>query len=480
MEMRSHSRGPVGLPSLDTDFSRSDLGDQRRNERAVWLARRVQSGPSLSLPKVFRDPSELEAVYRFLANPHVSSQALVSGHVAATAERASTCERVIVVHDSSQLRYFGEREGLGWFQNGQGLLFHASLAVAEKSRMPLGLLGFQTLLPKEPKAGSTQAQRKLDARKVARADKLSMRWDRGVEQSAAAAAGTALLHVADQEADQFAFFAWMKEHDHRFVIRGRPDRVVTGRSGETVGEKLESAPSYLEREVPLSARPAKQRGRTAARNNGQPVRAARTARLSIRAETVQLGRPGYAQTESRELALNAVYVREVEPPEGEEPVTWLLYTTEPIDTAEQIAAVVDAYRCRWMIEEYFKALKTGCAIEKRQLVTEAGLERALAIYAALAWRLLLLRHLARTAGGEPADKLFDPVELAVIRELAEGAKLGPRPSLEEVYFAIANIGGHIRRNGPPGWKTLADGYEELLKATRVVNAINHRRGSDQS
>jgi len=468
------------LPPLGEEFVRSSLGDERRTDRAVWLAQQVQSAPSLSFPKCFKDPSELEAVYRFLSNPRVAPLDLARSHIAATAQRAATCERVIVVHDTTQLRYFGEREGLGWLQNGQGLLFHASLAVAEKSRMPLGLLAFQTLLPKEPKPGTTQAQRKLAARKIARKDKISARWDAGVEQAAAAAEGASLLHVADQEADQFALMAWMVEHRHAFVIRGKPDRLVDGRAAETIGERLERAPVYLERDVPLSTRPAKQRGRTAARNRGQPARAARTAKLSIHAIQTQLGRPEYAQTDTRTLELNAVYVREADPPDGEDPVTWVLYTTEPIETAAQVAAIVDAYRCRWMVEEYFKALKTGCAIEKRQLVTEAGLERALAIYSALAWRLLLLRHLAQTAGAEPAEELFDPVELAVIRELAEGAKLGSRPTLEDVYFAIANIGGHIRRNGSPGWKTLADGYEELLKATRIVRAINRRRGTDQS
>jgi IS4 transposase len=38
-------------------------------------------------------------------------------------------------------------------------------------------------------------------------------------------------------------------------------------------------------------------------------------------------------------------------------------TTEAVETAEQVAAVVDAYRARWLIEEFFKALKTGCGFE---------------------------------------------------------------------------------------------------------------------
>jgi hypothetical protein len=65
--------------------------------------------------------------------------------------------------------------------------------------------------------------------------------------------------------------------------------------------------------------------------------------------------------------VNVVQVYEVEPPEGEEPVEWRLVTNEPMTTVGQVAAVVDHYRGRWTVEEFFKALKTGCAIETRQL-----------------------------------------------------------------------------------------------------------------
>ena len=53
-----------------------------------------------------------------------------------------------------------------------------------------------------------------------------------------------------------------------------------------------------------------------------------------------------------------VYAKEKDPPDDMEPVDWLLLTSEPIDTDEQILEVVDIYRARWLIEEYFSALKT--------------------------------------------------------------------------------------------------------------------------
>src|SRR4051812_27778774 len=67
------------------------------------------------------------------------------------------------------------------------------------------------------------------------------------------------------------------------------------------------------------------------------------------------------------LHLNVVEVREVDPPESESPIVWRIFTTEPIATAKDVARVVDAYRSRWTIEDFFKAIKTGCRYQQLQL-----------------------------------------------------------------------------------------------------------------
>ena len=49
---------------------------------------------------------------------------------------------------------------------------------------------------------------------------------------------------------------------------------------------------------------------------------------------------------------------------------------------------MDVYRARWIIEDYFKALKTGCCLERRQIESYDALRKVLAILAPIAWRLL--------------------------------------------------------------------------------------------
>ena len=127
---------------------------------------------------------------------------------------------------------------------------------------------------------------------------------------------------------------------------------------------------------------------------------------------------------------------------------------------EQIVAVIDAYRARWVIEEFFKALKTGCALEKRQLESYRALSNALAMFIPVAWRLLVARSLARTAPDAPASVFLSSVQLQLLKHKLQ---LNALPlTLQQATYAVARLGGHLRRNGPPGWQTLARGFEALL------------------
>ena len=155
-----------------------------------------------------------------------------------------------------------------------------------------------------------------------------------------------------------------------------------------------------------------------------------------------------------------VRVWEANPPDGAAPTEWLLYTSEPIETPEQQLRVVDYYRARWTIEEYFKAIKTGCEFEKKQLQDFEGLSNLLATFAPIAYRLLLLRTEVARGSDTPASNVLSTDELDVLR--ARGRiKLPAKPTVRDAYLAIAALGGHIKYSGNPGWLTLSRGYEKL-------------------
>ena len=185
-----------------------------------------------------------------------------------------------------------------------------------------------------------------------------------------------------------------------------------------------------------------------------------------------------------ELTLHVVRVWEPKPPAGAPAVSWMLYTSEPIATKEQLLAVVDYYRSRWVVEEFFKALKTGCAFEKRQLESYSALSIALAVFLPIAWRLLIARSLCRLDPDAPATTVASKVQLTLLRHKlklralpATGATLRSRASLRD---AIAKLGGHLKRNGPPGWLTLGSGFESLLLMEAGWRAAMDAPRSDQS
>jgi hypothetical protein len=81
--------------------------------------------------------------------------------------------------------------------------------------------------------------------------------------------------------------------------------------------------------------------------------------LEVRAVKVDIPRPRHSQAAAEKLTLSVVQVFEPKPPAGEAPVEWTLVSSEAIETLKDLAAMVDHYRARWVVEELFKALKSG-------------------------------------------------------------------------------------------------------------------------
>lgn len=162
----------------------------------------------------------------------------------------------------------------------------------------------------------------------------------------------------------------------------------------------------------------------------------------------------------RSLNVNVVTAIERGCARGVAPVAWFLVTTEPTETRAQIEFIVDAYRTRWMVEEFFKALKTGCQFERRQFESYQSLDNALAIFLPIAVRLLALRGASRAAPSAPCTTMT-PRQIAILR-LHTRRFMSPIPTNEEATMALAEFGGHLRSNGPPAWAILGRALDRLL------------------
>jgi hypothetical protein len=432
-------------------MSGARLGDGRLSKRLEQLADDLAESPSESFPKALGGTGPLEGAYRFFSNPKVTLDGILEPHFAATAERAKPAGRVLVVHDTTAFEFEGEakREGLGRLKSkGQGFFGHFSLAVsAEGRREPLGLLAVSTLFRLGPAAPKKQrSQFPKDE---------AQRWPTGAGQAEARlAGGCRAIHVIDREGDSYPLLTKLVGERRDFVIRAAHDRLLDGPIRK-LKEAARQAPTVIEREVGLSARRKK-----GPAHKGYPARRRRPARLSIAGTKVVLA-PRITGGGPAHLALNLVHVFELGPPTGEPPVEWLLLTTLPVGSPKALEYVVDAYRARWIIEEYFKALKTGCQYEKRQLESAHALLNALAVLVPVAWRLLLLRHFAREDASRPATDALTAAQVAVLKATAK-KPLPTSPSVRDALLAVAALGGHIKNNGEPGWQVLGRGFRDLL------------------
>jgi len=477
------------------------LGDKRLDERAVLVASAIARRPAASLPEAMRGDAALEATYRLLGNEQVQPAGLLAPHQRRTVERGKRAMAsglpLIAAHDTTEATFGGayRRQGLGLLPNGtQGFFGHISLLVAREGeiRDPLGVLGVRTYVRKTRKG-------KRGGHVIAREkDSEGQRWLAGMQAADELLGPGAIVHVADREADAFWLMAELSKCGARFVIRNKHDRRTIDEEGEVQllrDEARSERTIRLTRSVQIAARhpgekhKTSRRGaaalkgasyvRTPAAKQTHPARRERLAELHVAAGHYALKRP---KTESTELpatlSVNVVRVFEPKPPVDQEPVEWFLLTNEPIEDDEQIAAVIDAYRTRWLIEEFFKALKTGCNYEKSQLETLDGLVKLLCLFCPIAWRMLRMRTLSRMRAETPATELLTQAQIFLLRQ--EYPALKKNLTAQDALWAVAALGGHIKNNGPPGWLVIGRGFHELLgREVGFFHALRWRK-RDQS
>lgn len=450
----------ISAAFLAREVGSANLGDARRSKRLAMFARSAVLRPEASFPMMADTESELEGIYRFLNNDQVTPEAILEPHCEASATRAlESNEVVLVAHDTTYLKFTGDRDGMGRVHvKDQGFWAHVALGLSLKREVH-GVLGLRygTRLGASKWKGS---------RRLAPTDAPAenRRWLELPKEVATRLGSSKAVHLMDREADWFELMKELLAAKERFVIRLTHDRLLED-GGRVSDLWREETCVVVEREVRLSGRAE---GMNARQKLRHPTRKPRTATLEIRGTGARI-RSG---NQDGVLDVHIVRVAEIDPPENTEPVVWNLVTTEPVTTEAELLQIVDMYRARWVIEEYFKALKTGCAFEKRQLGSYAALLNALAVFLPVAWTLLRLRDACRSTRPPSATALLEPELLRLLRLLAKKRKpLPPRPSAAQITYAIAGLGGHLPRNGDPGWQTLGRGLERLLEAASVLRVL---------
>jgi Transposase DNA-binding/Transposase Tn5 dimerisation domain len=446
------------------EFGSANLGDARRNERLVELARQLGERPETSLPQALENGKALKAAYRFFDNAQIAHEKILAPHVASSIERMRGQEWILAVQDTTFIDYSSHphTEGLGPLhaKGGWGMICHGTLAFTPQS-LPLGVLGIRlwTREVDKPKRNSRRAR--------AIEDKESHKWIDGLNAAASAAAqlpGTRVVSVADRESDVYEFLLHAHTLGIDVLTRASWDRNVEGPEGHLFAA-LAAAPVIARKKLRLPAR------------KGQ---AARTAKLKVRACPLTLQSPLNGSARGlAPISLWGVWAHEINPPAGVEPLDWKLLTTN-----KEALERLDWYAARWGIEVWHRVLKSGCRIEKRQLESFDRLCKMFTIYAVIAWRILYATMLARVVPDMACTAILNEDEWQALYCRVHHSPTPPAtaPPLRQAVRWIAKLGGFIGRasDGEPGSQTLWKGFQELIPLTEMYRIMKPRNKNSKS
>lgn len=460
------------LPRLDgeelaLELEGIDLGDSRLNVRAVEVLRALAESPSSSFAQACDTEAEREGMYRFLRNDRVHWQGLIAPHIEATTKRAASCSSLLAIHDTTTVRLPDDADVESFINTGKkGFLAHITLITdGSRDRFPLGAAGMEIIERSKKGRSKTSKGRALSGGETSKLkNKEFDRWERQISNVQDVLKHPNVTHVIDREADCFALLAYLVEQNLQFVVRfckNRKARAVrAGSEWALVRDVLKDAKTFKRlREVPVSKRKEK----TAPDyNKSHPARVNRSAQLHISYAPMLLGAPKYNSGENKELRVSAVCAKESTAPDGVKPIEWILLTNLEVSTKADAERIIDIYRQRWLIEEFFKALKTGCRYSKRHLTNRNSIYNTLAAFLPIAWRALLLRQLAKDPNASINDT-FSTVELKFLRIYAAHIKERlPTPlTPKDILNFIASCGGHRKHRGDPGWQTIMKGLERF-------------------
>lgn len=449
----------VAVDWADEEFGPAVLGDQRRVNRLLTIARDFYARPQASVPHACGSRAKTKAAYRFFDDKKHTMENILQPHYASTQERIKQEKVVLAVQDSTSLKYATHpaTEGLGSLSTNReaiGLLLHDTMAF-NTERTPLGLLDVQCWARDPQKYGKKHRSRQLPIEQ-----KESYKWLKSYQAVDAVqkqCPETMLVSVGDREADIYELFDLaLKSHDNpKLLVRARHNRLLAEKQGHLwENVRIQSVSGIQEIHVPR-----------------QGHRKSRIAQLEIRFAKVTL-KPPENKKGLKPLTVWTVLAQEINCPDDvKEPIEWLLLTTIEVATFEQGIRMLEWYSIRWGIEVYHRTLKSGCKIEERQLRHADRIEACLAIDMVVAWRIFHLTKLGREVPDVPCTIFFEEAEWKALATYKTQNPIPPEqpPSLREAIHMVAGLGGFLGRksDGEPGTKSMWLGLQRLEDLTAM-------------
>jgi hypothetical protein len=453
-------------PWAKDETATADFGDERLDARVVRVLSALGNQPNLSIPAGCGGRAEMQAAYRFFDNEKVTFEKVLGPHMKRTRERVAQQKVALLVQDTSEIdltRPEQQVDGAGDLDGSRrGFLLHEMQAFTPEGT-PLGTVWAEIVNRTEGVSHASPAEKREQRKQLPIEEKESLRWLTGLRQArtlAQEAPETQCICIADSEADIYELFAETRgEPPVHWLIRACQDRTLQ-EEAQHIRAKVLDTPLLYEVELLIRGRQAKtileDRGR---RQN----RETRKAKVEVRAATLTLRPPWRVDRELPPVTVNVVLVREPSPPPGEPPVEWILVTTLPIDTPEQVRTIVAYYCVRWSIEVLFRTLKSGCRIERRRFEHVDRVLPCLAICLIVTWRTLFVCRLGRECPDLDCEAIFEPSEWKAVW-VAVHKKKSPKkaPRLATMVHLVAGLGGYVEHpKSEPGTQTLWIGLQRM-------------------
>ncbi|MGA9206775.1 MAG: IS4 family transposase [Terriglobales bacterium] len=465
-------------PWAGEEMKTADLPDKRLNERLAIVLSQLAGQPTASIPAACGGYAETAAAYRLFENERLCFEDVLQPHIDATRRRVAEQPLVVLAQDTTELDFTRPQQqvvGAGPMDGSKrrGAFLHP-LHAFTPAGVPLGTVAARVWARPDESPLST-AERQARRQKLPIEQKESQRWVdmlRRGQGLASEAPGTRFICVADSEADIYELLAEAETQPRRvdWIVRAASDRVLqndtenAASAGRLHAEVMRS-PVLFTKTITVRAREPKVACKASGRC--QP-RQARQAEVEVRAARVTLHPPHRRDRKLPPLTVHVVLVREIAPPPGEDPIEWMLLTSLPIATAEEVAAVIQYYCVRWMMEILFRTLKSGCRVEERRFETMDRLFLCVAVYLIVSWRTLFVCRMGRSLPDVSCEVIFEPAEWKSAWRVVRRSRPPTRPpKLRDMVRLVAQLGGYVNRSrkDEPGPQTVWLGLQRLHDIT---------------
>lgn len=452
------------------NFGPCRLGNQKRTKRLQKVATQMANQPEGSTPNQTETWAALKAAYRLFNHPEVTFQKIIAPHCQLTRECGQPGDVKLIICDTTEVDFTSlhKAKGLGPIGNGhgRGFFLHTAMMLDARSHYVDGIAAAEIFHRKQKKG-----RKRHNNSKRRQADRESVVWGRVIDDAGRPPEGVRWIHVCDRGADDIEVM-WRSIHQGcGFVIRAaRLTRKIITPKGEKqpLGDYLATLGAHGIRDVKVRA---------------TSKTAARTAVVTLRFGALGIPLPSVTTPWLKEhrpvepLHAGVVELLEINPPKGLKPIRWVLYSETPITTESEAESIIEKYEQRPTIEDYHKAAKTGCSMEKRREQTSHALENVVALCIVIAIRLLQLKMAAKETPGRPARDL---VPISWIRMLQQIREMPPNTeiTIHDFVRQLAGLGGFLGRkgDGEPGWITLWRGLEKLILMLRGAAIKGVRSG----